>query len=295
MKTFVSTGLAVVAATASAASAGLSLVQSNNPSGTTSTFNAIGTFNFDSQKAQLEAIGQSTVHGGNPGNGWWGYGTSTTTGTIAPASVVNVVGTFNSGNPKARPDSAGRITEESGHPGSGGGDDGSPSYNGTSPIRSWEVKWNNTTGTVNFLVYSTDNWTGTAAMSMTQTPTLTSGNVLRGLSIGARLTSSLQSVTLNNVQFDSGSGFVDVNTAQATYSGNSTFSNYHALTGTLGNFTIRGTTMFQTGLTSGDSMRFFVDGQQGSALLIVPLPTAALAGLAGLACLGLIRRRNNLV
>ena len=113
-------------------------------------------------------------------------------------------------------------------------------------------------------------------MSMTRTPVLTAGNTLVGLDIGARLAVAGSSVTLNNVQFNDGSGFVDVNTAEATYSGNAFFNNYHSLVGTLGDFTLRGTTLFPTGTTTGDSMRFFVDARQG--LAAVPEPSTYFAG-----------------
>ena len=220
--------LTAVAAIGSAwtSSAALTLTQATQPAGTLSLFNAVGTFNQGNQKARLEAAGQTTVQGGNPGNGWWGDGTPTTAGTT--------------------------------------------------PVRSWDVAWNDTTKTVTFQVYTSSDWTGTAAMSMTRTPVLTAGNTLVGLDIGARLAVAGSSVTLNNVQFNDGSGFVDVNTAEATYSGNAFFNNYHSLVGTLGDFTLRGTTLFPTGTTTGDSMRFFVDARQG--LAAVPEPSTYFAG-----------------
>lgn len=208
------------------ANAALTLVQGTQPAGTTSAFNAIGTFNLGNQKARLEAAGQTTVQGGNPGNGWWG--------------------------------------------------DGTPATAGTGPVRSWEVGWNNATKTVTFNVFASSDWTGNAAMSMTRTPVLTAGNTLVGLDIGARLTSTAQSVKLDNVQFNNGSGFVDVNTAEATYSGNANFNNYHSLSGTLGNFTLRGTALFPTGSVTSDGMRFFVNARQGVAP--VPEPSTYVAG-----------------
>ena len=54
-------------------------------------------------------------------------------------------------------------------------------------------------------------------MTMTQTPTFVLGHSLAGLDIGARLNGTDKSVTLGNVQFDRGSGFTAVASANATY------------------------------------------------------------------------------
>lgn len=215
-----------IGALAGGANAALTLTQVAMPSNSTSLFNAIGTFNYGNIKSRLEASGQTTLQGGNPGNGWWGS-----------------------------------------NAGTGG------------PLRSWEVLWNNTTGTVIFNVYANSDFTG-LAMTMTQTPVLAAGSTLVGLDIGARLTSSSMGVTLGNVEFDGGSGFTSVATANASYSGNAYYSNYHALSGAPGNFTLRGTAQFTAGTTTGDSMRWFVNGRQGEA---IPAPgAAALLGFAGL-------------
>ncbi len=212
----------------------LTLTQATQPAGTTSLFNAVGTFNLGNNKSRLEAAGQTTLQGGNPGNGW---------------------------------------------------------FNNTE--RSWLLSWNNTTGTVSFNLFSTTDWTGAPAnIVLTQTPVLTAGNALLGLDIGARLTSSSQSVTIGSVQFDSGGGFVNVPTANATYSGNAFFNNYHSLVGTLGDFTIRGTAIFPTGTTTGDSMRFFVNGRQRPAP-VVPEPSSLLVwSLLALTAGGLGWRRR---
>lgn len=229
--------IGLLLAAAGTANASLSLVQSTRPAiGTSSLFNAIGTANFGNQKARLEAAGQTTQQGGNPGNGW-----------------------FNN------------------------------------QLRSWIVTCDNDTNTVSFEVFASSDWTGSAAMSMTRTPTFTGTNVLLGLDIGARLSVTGSSVTLGDVQFDDGNdgGFVGVSTANATYNTNAFHNNYHALTGTLGDFALRGTAIFPTGSTTGDSMRFFINGIQGPQL--IPLPPAAWAGLSTLAAVGFvgfIRRRR---
>ncbi|MCW5766369.1 MAG: hypothetical protein KIT68_10390 [Phycisphaeraceae bacterium] len=218
--------------TGSAMAQPMSLAQGSAPSGSSSLFNAVGTFNFGNQKARLEAAGQTTLQGGNPGNGWWGPNTGT------------------------------------------GGLE-----------RSWEVIWNNTLGTVTFNLYASNDFSGLPAMTMTQTPVFTAGYTLVGLDIGARLTNASMGVTISGVEFNDGSGFVSVGTANASYSGNAFFNNYHAINGTLGSFTLRGITQFTSGTTTGDSMRFFVNGIQA-----VPTPgAAALIGLGGLAA---TRRRR---
>jgi hypothetical protein len=238
--------MAVLLFAAGQANAALVLSQSSTPTvlptGSTSLFNAIGTFQFSNFKSYLNASGFSTLQGGNPGNGWWGD---------------------NLGNPR--------------------------------PVRSWEVIWNNTTGQVTFNVYASNDWTGTAAMTMSRIPVFAAGNTLLGLDIGARLPNDTSSVTLGNVQFNGGSGWADVNTAEATYSGNANFNNYHELTGPLGNFTLRGTAIFPTGYSaSSDNMRFFINARQGAAPPPVPLPAAAWllgSGLVGLVALGRRRRK----
>lgn len=222
------TAFALAALMCTYASASLMLVQSAYPTGTTSLFNVIGTFNYGNNKARLEAAGQTTLQGGNPGNGWWS----------------------------------------------------------NSVVRSWEVLWNNTTGTVTFKAYSTNDWTGSAAMTMTQTPVFTSGYGLVGLDIGARMSINPSALVLSDIEFNDGSGFTGVPTANATYNYSSSFyNNYHALSGTLGDFTLRGKAQFTQGTTTGDSMRFFVNARQG----VIPEPaTMALLAFGGL----LLRRKK---
>lgn len=223
-----------IAALAASADASLVLTQAAMPAGTSSLFNAVGTFNYGNNKARLEAAGVSTLQGGNPGNGWWGSNT-----------------------------------------GSGG------------LQRSWEVIWDNTAGTITFNVYANSDYTG-LAMSMTQSPAFTAGYTLVGLDIGARLTTDTMGVTLSGVEFNGGSGFTSVPTANASYAGNAFFNNYHSLDGTLGDFTLRGVAQFTAGTTTGDSMRWFINARQGAA---VPGPgAAALLSLCGV--VGTRRRRS---
>jgi hypothetical protein len=205
---------------------------------------------------------------------------------VGSATLFNAVGTFNVGNSKARLEAAGKTTVQGGNPGNGW-------YSGTPrPTRSWEVAWNATTGVVDFKVFASSDWTGLAAMSMSQTPVLTSGNALIGLAVGGRLTSDTMSLVIDNVQFKSGAGsFVDVNSAEGSYSGNVFVEKYHALSGAPADFILRGTAQFPTGTTTGDSMRFFVTGVQGEAPVIIPLPAAAWAGIALLGVGGAVRRR----
>jgi hypothetical protein len=229
--TFATVALAATLLFASQASQAETLVQQSAlPAGSTTLFNAVGTVNNGNQKARLEASGQTTVQGGNPGNGWL-----------------------------------------------------------TRVERSWEVIWGNSTGTVTFNVFGSNDWTGTPAMTMSQTPTFAPGYVLEGLDIGARLAVTGSSVTIAKVMFNDGTGFVDVPTADATYNTNAFFNNYYQLNGTLGDFTLRGTTVFPTGTTTGDSMRFFVSGFQA---LAVPEADTGATLLAGLGVLVAVARRK---
>jgi hypothetical protein len=197
-------------------------------------------------------------------------------------TLFNAVGTVNNGNQKGRLEASGKTTVQGGNPGNGWL---------TRVERSWEVIWGNSTGTVTFNVFGSKDWTGAAAMTMSQTPTFTPGYVLAGLDIGARLAVTGSSVTLAKVQFNDGTGFVDVPTADATYNTNAFFNDYHQLNGTLGSFTLRGTTVFPTGTTSGDSMRFFVSGLQTLAVPEADTGTLLLAGLGVLFAWTLGKRR----
>lgn len=202
----------------------------------------------------------------------------------ASSSAFNAIGTFNYGNQKARLTSPGYSDVQGGNPGNGwwGANDGSGG-----PQRSWEVIWNNSTGTVTFNVYTNNDYTG-LAMTMTQTSVITAGNTLIGLDIGANMSGVAgRSFQYTNVEFNSGGGFVSVPGANVLYNGVPNTNNYFALTGTIGDFTLRGQAQFLSGSVTSDGMRFFINGRQSA----VPAPGAlALMGAAGL--VNMRRRRR---
>ncbi|MFN9131612.1 MAG: hypothetical protein ACK5XO_02910 [Phycisphaerales bacterium] len=193
----------------------------------------------------------------------------------ASSGLFNAVGTFNLGNDKARLSAAGQSDLQGGNPGNGwwGPNDGSGGLQ-----RSWEVIWNNTAGTITFNVFANNDYTG-LAMSMTQTPVFTVGNTLVGLDIGANMSGVAgRSFQYTNVEFNDGGGFVSVPGANALYNGVPNTNNYFALSGTLGDFTLRGQAQFLSGSVTSDGMRFFINGRQA-----IPTPgAAAVLGLGGL-------------
>jgi MYXO-CTERM domain-containing protein len=202
------------------------------------------------------------------------------------STAFKAFGTFN--NPSggaARLEAAGQTTVQ----GSVGG--GTGWWSG-SVTRAWELSWDNSSGMATFALYSTSDWTGAAAMTMSQAPAFGAGNTLVGIDFGVRLASTTFSTSatyaFSDIQFNDGSGFVGVSTADSSYTVSGSFltSNYHALVGPLGNFTLRGKSTFSGSVsTSADFSNFYVEGRQG-----IPAPGAlALLGLAGLA--GTRRRR----
>lgn len=193
----------------------------------------------------------------------------------ASTSAFNAIGTFNFGNQKARLSAAGQTDLQGGNPGNGWW---GPNTGTGGLQRSWEVVWNNTTGAVTFNVYANNDYTG-LAMSMTQTPTFVAGNTLVGLDIGANMSGVAgRSFQYTNVEFNDGGGFVSVPGANALYDGVPNTNNYFALSGTLGDFTLRGQAQFLSGTVTSDGMRFFINGRQA-----IPTPGAvALLGMGGL-------------
>jgi len=172
--------------------------------------------------------------------------------------------TPNFGNQKARLTLSGAGTVPGGNPGNGWWTITLPR-----PVRSWTMQWDNALQRVTFRVYASSNWTGTPAMSMVGTPVMTAGNRLLGLNIGARLTSEYlqHKVVIGSVALDAGSGFVAFSTGNQTFdaalTGAGGYNNYHGLTGTLADFTLRGTTQFDSFATTSDSYRMFISGIQG--------------------------------
>jgi MYXO-CTERM domain-containing protein len=202
------------------------------------------------------------------------------------STAFKAFGTFN--NPTggaARLEAAGQTTVQ-------GAIGGGTGWWSGSVTRSWELSWDNSSGTATFALYATSDWTGAAAMTMSQAPAFGAGNTLVGIDFGVRLASttfsSSASYAFSDIQFNDGSGFVGVSTADSSYTVSGSFltSNYHALVGPLGNFTLRGKSTFSGSVsTSADFSNFYIEGRQG-----IPAPGAlAIFGLAGL--VGHRRRR----
>lgn len=194
-------------------------------------------------------------------------------------NYFSAIGTFNVGNAKARLEASGRTPVSGGNPGNNwyGGD--------PRPVRSWEVLWDNNDQLVTFNVFSSSDWTGTPAMTMAQNAILNPGASVIGINFAARTASLDQSVSIQDVQLNTGSGFTNLTTANALFTGDAFQTRYHRIDGTLTDFALRGTVQFPTGTTTGDSMRF-----QVSAVQAVPEPASMTA--LGLAALALLRKRK---
>jgi hypothetical protein len=201
----------------------------------------------------------------------------------ASTSAFNAIGTFNFGNQKARLSAAGFADLQGGNPGNGWW---GPNTGTGGLQRSWEVVWNNTTGTVTFNVYANNDYTG-LAMTMSRTPAITLGNKLVGLDIGANMGGTPgRNFQYTNIEFNDGSGFVSVPGANAAYNGVPNTNNYFSLNGALTDFTLRGQAQFTSGTVSSDGMRFFINGRQA-----VPEP-GTMAAL-GLGVATMIRRKRS--
>ena len=191
--------------------------------------------------------------------------------------VARAVGTFvNPAGGAARLEATGLPTIE-------GGIGGGFGWWSGGVTRSWELAWNNTSSTLTFRLFASNDWSGSSAMSMTQAPVFAPGNSLAGFDFGIQLAStsfsSSATFVYSDIQFDAGNGFVSVPTADNSYTVTGAFltSNYHALSGTLTDFTLRGKSTFSGSVSSStDFARFYVDSYQA-----VPAPgAAALLGLA---------------
>lgn len=180
---------------------------------------------------------------------------STSTIPTSGTTLFNAYGPYNAGNHKARLEAPGRSTVPGGNPGN--------HWYANPNRRSWQVDWVQSTGVVTFRVWSSSDYSGSPAMTMTQTPVMTVGKVLSGLSVGARTSTTAQSIRLEGVEFDSGGGFVSVPSANGIVTGNTLMSTYFTFDGNRGNFSLRGIASMPTGTSTSDSaMRFFVTGVQ---------------------------------
>lgn len=187
-------------------------------------------------------------------------GPMTLTKATQPAGVVtlfNAVGIANTGGQKSRLESRGQSTRQGGNPGNGWW------TSNPRPRRSWEVIWDHATSTVTFNVYANSSWQGTPAMDPQRVPQMPAGQNIVGLNIGCRLAVAGASMRYESVQFNNGSGWVDVADANVEYSTIAFHDNYFALGGVPGSFRLRGVALFPSGATNGDSMRFYITALAG--------------------------------
>lgn len=195
------------------------------------------------------------------------------------STLFRGTGTANTGNQKARLELAGLSTIQGGNPGNGW-------FYGNNP-RSWEMSWNNTNKTVSWKLFSSSDWTGPEATNglMNGAPVFQSGHDLVGLAFGRSLATDT-SLNLDNIMFNAGSGWVDINSEEGLFTGGGFTKTYYAFNGTMTDWVLRGTANFPAGTTSSDSMRFFVEGVQA-----VPEPGTMVALGLGLAAMARRKRK----
>jgi hypothetical protein len=157
-------------------------------------------------------------------------------------------------------------------------------------------------GTETFWVWTETIWVGTDSFRVgteskrvgtdssrvgTEDKRVDPGNTLVGLDIGANMGGGVagRSFQYTNVEFNDGNGFLSVPGANALYNGVPNTNNNFALSGTLGDFTLRGQAQFLSGSVTSDAMRFFVNGRQA-------VPEPATMATLGLSALALVRRRR---
>lgn len=202
----------------------------------------------------------------------------------AAVSLFSAIGTANTGNQKARLEGKGVTTLQGGNPMNGFW------YNQS---RSWEALWNHSAGTVTFNVFNNNAWSGSPVMSMTRTPaTPAEGSGFSALSLGVRNTISGAVIDISNVQFDGGGGFAPVPGMNGSFPASSALAErVFSLSGSsgpgvTGDFRLRGVTHMSGGTTTGDSMRFIIQGIEA------PVPSPGSLALLGAGAFLTLRRHR---